>query len=76
MPDRVLVSDELEKFTVEPFALEAIRDSSEVPSLYDVAFLEVKGHLIVQEEMLVLITQALIDAGLLDKGDFMGRLGR
>jgi len=74
MPDRVLKSYELEKFTVEPFALEAIRDSSESPSLYDVAFLEVKGYLIVQEEMLVLITQALIDAGLLDKGDFMGRL--
>ena len=74
MPDRVLTPEEEKVYTVEPFALEAIRDSSDAPSLYDVAFLEVKGHLIVQEEMLVLITQALIDAGLLDKGDFMGRL--
>ena len=74
MPDRMLSLDEKKIYTVEPFALEAIKESIEEPSLYDVAFLEVKGHLIVQEEMLVLITQALIDAGLLDKGDFMGRL--
>ena len=72
--DRSLTGGELNLFGEAQFALIMIQEADDIPSLYDVAFLEVMGITDSHKKAIALMAERMINAGLMTREEFMACL--
>jgi hypothetical protein len=74
--DRRLIAEEQGLLGVEKFALDAIQGSGGEPSLFEAAFLELKGAVDSHKSLIVTLSRVLVEAGIVTREELFECLGR